>query len=282
MTPVFLNSGSSGENGAHATESILRCVQQWAYEEAAHEAGANDALLDPTGPLARGILLHAGLAQVYARQYARQQGESANIFGDPLAAVTRANREIKAPPAFVARVMEAVAVGEARAAAMKDEILAVEEIYSMKIGTADVHTQRADVVVRSAADRKIRIIDHKGVGRLDAQKLATRYKMSAQFIGYRRLGRLHFGEEFGGAVVDAYGFGDAGSSGAIAFAQIPIPPALVALSSFEASVLHARELRRHYREAKVPIDQHPKAMSETVCITPYGTCRHYLRCTGGI
>jgi hypothetical protein len=77
---LYVDGGPS-TRGWHFHETMLRCPQLFAYLHVLK------LVFPTTVPLARGILIHTGLAHYYARLKAVQQGEDPDRYHDPVTAM---------------------------------------------------------------------------------------------------------------------------------------------------------------------------------------------------
>jgi hypothetical protein len=295
MSKKLVDAGSSGEFGWHACELALRCPRLYAYKyrdvvEVVPEAeDASDPL--PTlklgfkprqlesqskavgkPALSRGSLIHAGLANHYRRLQATQRGESADEWADPIEAI---RLTVEEHPEYAPQEEEAAGAVRAYIANWireQVEVLHVEEVFAAEI-EGERYTQRLDLVVRER-DGKVYVWDHKGVGRIDS-KTISRYTLSGQFIGMRRLVHAVYGEEFGGVrlnLIESNGKG-------YAFQRCMVDPAPSAVRTFPLTVLHARAVVKSYSDLSV--EEWPQALSEQTCMTAYGRCDYFERCRWG-
>ena len=293
MQKKLVDAGSSGEFGWHACELALRCPRLYAYKyrdtveaepvdedgplptlklgfKPTQKAGDSKAVGKPA--LSRGSLIHAGLANHYRRLQATQRGESADEWADPIEAI---KATVEEHPEYAPQEEEAI--GAVRAyianwAKEKVEVLHVEEVFAAEI-EGERYTQRLDLVVREP-DGKVYVWDHKGVGRIDS-KTISRYTLSGQFIGMRRLVHAVYEAEFGGVrlnLVESSGKG-------YAFQRCLVDPAPSAVKTFPLTVLHARAVVKSY--STLPVEEWPQALSEQTCMTAYGRCDYFERCRWG-
>lgn len=268
----FIDAGSSGEWGWHATEIALRCPRLFAYHyrmPKTDEEGDRPALL-------KGSLIHQGLAHHYARRQSMQEGrdpdEWAAVDVAMDACAEKLGRHALQYLDLTKRVVQQYA---AHWAHERLDVLHVEEIFK-----ADIEgyrfTQRFDLVVREA-DRKIWIVDHKTSGRLGST-VAERYTLSGQFLGMATFGSMVWGDEFGGVKLNLI---EIGENKPCRFARQTPDPAPSALKSFPLTVLHARQtIARLDASGIAPMDW-PMTLSEQTCITAYGRCDHFDRCRFG-
>ena len=274
----FIDAGSSGEWGWHATETAMRCPQLFAYH--------HRITPPPTGggdraPLLRGSLVHQGLAHHYARVQAAQEGKDPDIWATPEAAI-EACAEKLGPESlrFVAQTQSVVRAYAAHHATESLEVMHVEEVFRAEIGGYPF-TQRFDLVGRDASGRVV-IIDHKTTGRIDA-RVPQRYVLSGQFLGMLNFGRSIWGAEFGGVRLNLIEMGgdDGWKTTAPKFSRVPVDPAPNAQRLFPITVKHARDRIHELDASGIDPWEWPKAMSEQVCITAYGKCDGYELCRWG-
>ena len=279
----YLDAGSSGEWGWHATEIALRCPQLFAYHYRCHGAD----MAGDRAALIRGSLVHQGLAHYYARL------REAQMFGDPEAWATPEDAIIECAarlasregdtnaPSFVQSATNIVLdyIDHYRAETL--EVISVEEVFTSEIAGRKF-TQRLDLVGRRG-DGKIYIFDHKTTGFYSA-KVPERYTLSGQFLGMASFGQRLFGEEFGGVIINALACGAASAPterGKTTFTRVPPNPAPNALRLFTISVQHARERIEELDRQGVDPWRWPKVLSEQVCVTAYGKCEGYELCRWG-
>lgn len=256
-------AGSSGVWGWHATETALRCPQLFAYDHLIR-------LKFPSSkPLLLGSLVHAGLAQYYRRMQAEQEGTPIDEWAGVEDGLLETAKTLGGEAALY--------IDEAKATMMRYAAnyaiervwpVGVEEVYETVIDGRR-YTQRLDLVVREA-DGKIYCWDHKNVGRIDA-KVVTRYTLSGQFLGMARLMRERWGSDFGGVKLNLLSPDK--------FSRVVTNPAPHAMTQFETSVAHARNVLDTLVD-RDPWD-FPKALSEQACVTSYGTCKAFEVCRWG-
>lgn len=261
-----MDAGSSGVNGAHATETIMRCPHLYALK---HIRGID---FGDQGPLVRGSIGHVALAHRYARKWAKSRGEDPDTFYEPLeAAEIAATKWGKMGEKMLPVIKNVYPSYEQRYTDEDWEIVDVENVLVMEVGKY-THTQRADTVVRRE-NGKIYIPDHKFVSRVTDDTI-NRYTLSTQFVGYSLLGRLHY-ENFGGVIANIVGCHDG------RFLRQVVDPAPEAVRTFKNTIIEARERKEKWEERDPKGFSWPKALSETVCITPYGMCPAFQSCQWG-
>ena len=283
MEPKYLNAGSSGEWGWHATELALRCPQLFAYHHRCKGAQMNG----DRGALVRGSLVHQGLAHHYARRRSEQAGGDPAEWMDPVAAIIRCAEELEArgEKSKAGHYVESATnivldyLEHYRSEAL--EVLHVEDVFETTIG-GHKFTQRLDMVGRRS-DGKVYVYDHKTTGFYNA-KIPERYTLSGQFLGMHNFGAQVFGSDFGGVIINVLACGAASSPtarGATTFTRVPPNPAPNAQRLFTISVLEARERVEKLDREGVDPWRWPKVLSEQVCITAYGKCEGFDLCRWG-
>lgn len=152
----FIDAGSSGEWGWHATEIALRCPRLFAYQyrmPKSAEEGDRPALL-------KGSLIHQGLAHHYARRRSAEVGTDPAEWATPDAAIEDCAAKLGRHAAqYVDLAKRVVAQYAANWAYEKLEVLHVEDVFRAEI-EGFRFTQRFDLVVREN-DGKVWIFDHK-------------------------------------------------------------------------------------------------------------------------
>lgn len=269
----FIDAGSSGEWGWHATELALRCPQLFAYHHRIPGVkGDGDR-----APLLKGSLVHQGLAHHYARIQNAQQGRDPEEWATPSAAIEACAEKLgKEAFAYVALAQSVVRAYAAYHANENIEVMYVEEVFGAEIGGYKF-TQRFDLVVRDASGRVV-IIDHKTTGRIDA-KVPQRYVLSGQFLGMANFGRSIWGDEFGGVRLNMIEIPFSGDN--FKFSRIATDPAPNALKLFPITVKAARDRIAELDASGIDPWEWPKALSEQTCITAYGKCDGYELCRWG-
>ena len=231
-SPKFIDAGSSGEWGWHATEIALRCPRLFAYQyrmPKAAEDGDRPALL-------KGSLVHQGLAHHYARRRSADAGTDVEEWATPAAAIDDCASKLgRHANKYVDLAKSAVQQYAVHWSHERVEVLHVEDVFRADI-EGYLFTQRFDLVVREV-DGRVWIWDHKTTGRLSGS-VAERYTLSGQFLGMSSFGRSVFGDEFGGVRLNFIEIAD--NKPCRFVRQLP-DPAPQALKNFPLTVLHARE-----------------------------------------
>jgi len=268
--------GGASAAGASRLEAFGRCPRLFAFK---YRLG-----LFRSGSKAQGLgsLVHAALAQHYARRGAAQPGGIAldgRTFTDPsdLASWREVIEDADAPREDMTRAIDIVTAYLDHYQRDAFRVLHVEGLYSVEIpdperpGTVYPFTARIDLVTEGP-DGKVYLWDHKTTVRIET-KHATAYSMSLQIVGHRWLAQQAYGDRFGGYVLNMI--------------QTTTPrferPALLAtpalVRAFPDTVIE-RE-RRIAALATTAPDSYPAAVSELTCVHRYGVCEAIERCRWG-
>jgi len=269
----FIDAGSSGEWGWHATEVALRCPRMFAYTYRVPKPEGDEA---DRPALLKGSLVHQGLAHHYARLASAQGGQDPEEWARPDVAIEACAEKLgKHALKYVDLAKRVVSRYAAHWSQERLEVLHVEDVFRSQIGDY-VFTQRFDLVVREP-DGKVWIYDHKTTGRLTSA-VAERYTLSGQFIGMANFGSRIWGDEFGGVKLNMIEVGDRDM---FSFKRQTPDPAPAAIQSFPLTVLHARERIERLDKSGLAPTEWPQVLSEQVCLTAYGHCEYFDRCRFG-
>lgn len=212
-------------------------------------------------PLVRGSIGHVGLAHLYARVKAMQEGADPHAYhtaSDAMALVAAKygdlGEDLLGPVTALLRAYIAWNSGQG------PQIRAVEEaLETVFLGRR--YTARADLVVVDRSG-KVWIWDHKIVGKIEG-KSTRRYETSGQFLGLTHLGWRTYGDRFGGVQVNLLGM--AGPT----FHRGVIQCAPAMLEAFPMTVARIEAEIAEYEADRSRIRYSP---SEFTCMTPYGVC----------
>jgi hypothetical protein len=292
-SPKFIDAGSSGEWGWHATELAMKCPQAFAYAHrvkwqgagAPSEDGGEEATALPTRPsggekaaLHKGSLLHQALAHYYSRKKDELAGVPTR-WATPTDAIDWLAAKIgPAAAAHVPLIKGAMRAYESYYLTEKLTPLHIEEVFSAEVNGYRF-TQRLDLVARDASG-KVVIIDHKSTAVIN-NLTEARYALSGQFLGMATFGREIFGREFGGVVLNLIEMQERGGVMGFDFKRAPIAPAPNALRLFPLTIRHARERIAELDRAGLDPWEWPKVLSETTCVTSYGKCEWFECCRWG-
>ena len=255
--------------GWHRLQLFLECPQRYAWNYIAGLKGINE----DAPPLVKGSLVHLGLAQHYAQIREKQNGRDPKLYFDPIEAI---DVMIEAKPHWKEHGELAKRVIDAYLLKWRNErfkVVAVEELLEAEI-EGYRFTGRMDLVVEDSAG-KIWIIDHKTTGRLQAQQRKF-YSVSGQILGYQTLGKIHFGERFGGMRLNMIQHG-----GDFKFERFDVQPAPKLMEKWPSAVKDAEEGIQKLLDEGRPADQWPIAPSELVCFHRYGPCNYVEQCKWG-
>lgn len=141
-----------------------------------------------------------------------------------------------------------------------------------------LYTQRADLVLVERATKKVWILDHKTVYRIESAT-HDQFIMDGQFLGYAALGANKWGEKFGGVLLGrAVVRGK--DAGKFARGELPASPAAVSghlhnVAQVELDVL--TQERMHGTD----IGKWRKTTTEQTCVGKYDKCEFFGRCRFG-
>ena len=272
---ILIDSGPSGA-GWSSLESMTTCPQRYAYRHILFPDGLcnRDALV-------RGSIGHVGLAHLYARVKALQDGTDPEAFYTPDEAM-----QLVAPKwgevgmRYLDLCREGVEAYSRFYAgdAASLRVVGVEHLVETTVPTRygpRRFTARIDLSVSDQTGR-VRVVDHKWVSDSSESKMQWRYKLSGQFLGLNCFGRMLYGDRFAGVWVNVVGV-----SGEFSFKRVPIDPAWNAIRRFPRILADAFERIEELRASGRDPWDWPKAVSERTCITPYGRCEGYDLCANG-
>ncbi len=261
---ILINTGPSPKS-MHQIESVATCPQLYAWKYASGPAGeraGHDALV-------KGSLLHSGAAHHYIRL---QRPDLAERFYSPVEAIDRVAAVFGAiGERWRPVIQEALRGYLANYTVERFTVVGVETLVEANIGPY-VRTMRWDLVVEDMAG-KVWLYDHKTTGRIENRTMA-RFTLSLQALALQYLGRLMYGERFGGVRINLVSVNPPGH-----FLRASPEPAPEALARFPRAVVDAEETIARY--ALREPDNYPRVYSEQVCVTPYGRCDGHDLCRWG-
>lgn len=272
--PFIIDSGPSARGWSYYA-AFLRCPMLffWKYVYARRQGlGWNDT----TPPLARGTLVHVGLAHHYARKWAVANGRDPERIPEPLTAMRIKSEQIGDVGIEMLPVAVAM-VGSYWKAWPVDsfDVVSVEQPVEIKFGSATL-TARVDRTVQDRSTRKILFHDIKTSARLEG-KTVYKYTNHGQFFGHTFIGRAMYGDRFGGVMIDIID-----ERGEVK--RIPPEPAPFALRTFPSRIERANERieeckRRHGDSQEAWMSE--AVTDEQTCVGPYGKCPAFDLCRWG-
>lgn len=272
--PIIIDSGPSPRGWSYYS-TFLRCplLFFWKYVYGpAHFTSRGDS-----APwLARGTMFHVGRAHLDAQQWARENGKDESKILGPLEAIKVCAERLGEYGA------EKLPIAEAMFHAYRQRypfeafrVVAVEELLSIEFGSA-LYTARLDRVVHER-DGRIYVHDTKTTSRLDSGTI-RKYTLHGQFFGHWYLGRKHFGDRFGGVIVDMVGED-------LQCKRAPVEPAPFMLRNFPDLIETTNARIERCRET-FGMDPERWAVAanpdEQVCFGKYGQCSQLEKCRWGI
>lgn len=289
MSGIIIDTGPS-TRGAHRLERVARCPQLYRYrvEEEEKELPAEALTRAPRiglpMPLVRGTLAHVGLAQFYARMKEMQRKRDPDKYEVPAVAVRAVSERFGDVGAEQTPNVTLMLAEYQKHYRHEPFIVAGVEVELRIIikgrdGTKYLYTARIDLGAQYR-DLKIWFVDHKAVGKIE-QRTVDRYELSMQFLGQQILGHHHFGDRFGGVLLNLIEMG----KGRFRYARPPVNPAPGALSKFERNVvdmeLRIASLEQEEADGLRTLDEWPATFSELCCTHAYGACEYRERCRWG-
>lgn len=268
----IIDSGPS-ERGWSYYALFLRCPMLF-YWKLIYPRRASLGWNDTTGPLARGTLVHVGLAHYYARIWAASHGKNPDMIPAPDRAI-----EVKAAqmgPVGQGMLGVASSMLDAYWRVYPTEsfkVVAVEEPMEITWGGAR-YTARVDLVVDEGG--KVFIYDTKTTAQFQA-KTIRKYTLHGQFFGQHYLGRRYYGDRFGGVVVNVV------DQEGQCTRRRP-DPAPFTLRHFPQIIQRTHE-QIEARKAECGDDLEKWAAhacpDEQICVSPYGYCPAFQLCRYG-
>lgn len=262
----LINPGSSGEFGWHSLETALVCPRKAALLRAKRAKASSDAL-------ARGELLHLGLAHLYAR---RKPG-GADEFLPPLAAID-AFVEDHGDPLHVKwaeRVKTALRAYRAFWGEEKHlEVAEVERVMRLTI-EGKPYTQRVDLIWHNRNTGKWYVVDHKTTYAI-LPKVTRTYSLTGQMLGYQYMGRRAFKDKFGGVLLN---YIKLNWTGEFEFGRAPVELAPLAVADLKRTILRAHRIMEEEVIGKTPEEAVPVFTSDA-CFGKYGACPGREFCKG--
>lgn len=264
---ILINTGPS-EAGWHPIETFAKCPRLYAHK---YLLGTK---LPVQEPLVRGSLVHVGLAHVYARIRAGQQGVDPEQYYTPDAAIELAADDWgDMGRSLVGAIQHTVRAYQQTYLTERFEIVAIEEEVRSHLRSKHLFTQRWDLVLRDSA-KKIWVWDHKTAAKPSAST-AVGYTMSGQFLMAQALGAKKYGRDFGGTRINLVSVGETPK-----FARVSPSAAPAAGQRVVDDLVRWLDLMAEYKRTLKP-EEFPGAWNEHACRTLYGPCPAYSVCQWG-
>lgn len=282
--PILIDTGPS-PRGWHRLEAFLTCPMRYYWNRElrlAAEAAPDAPIGEKADPLVRGTLGHVLMAHHYARAVAVQRGKDPEAFYPPTEAAAIVARSYgDQGERLLPDALRGFDAHRKTYAVERFEVIGIEKLLETHFagsGAPDPrgwwYTARADMIVRMLDTGKVRIVDHKYVGRIGDDSVFRRYTLSGQFLGLFHLGLRTFGADFEGVMLNVVACDASNRCVRRMVETAPWPlqrfPDLVAQTELRIRDLEDR-----------PVTSWPMAVSEIACFTPYGICNHFERCRWG-
>ena len=269
----IIDSGPS-ERGWSYYAAFLRCPMLffWRY---VYTPKTGQRWSDYSHALARGTLVHVGLAHYYAQMWALQNGRDPDRIPPPETAMPIVADRI----GDLGREMLPVAVEMVRAYLQRYpletfRVIAVEEPVAMRFGEA-LYTARLDLTVQEP-DGRIYVYDTKTTSMMKSQTV-RRYTLHGQFFGQAYLARSKWGDSFGGVVVNVID-----ETGRCHRERTPPSPFMFrhfpgVIEVTAKNIEHAKEVNGDDAGKWASF----AAPDEQICFGPYGQCPAFDLCRWG-
>jgi len=262
----LINPGSSGEYGWHSLETVLVCPRRAALSRASLIRSESDAL-------ARGELMHIGLAHLYAR---RQEGKK-DEYLSPLEAIDAFVQSEDANDYHIKwaeRVKDAMRAYRAHWGPESHlRVEAVERVIRLNV-QGKPYTQRLDLIVYDTHQDRYYIWDHKTTYAI-LNKVVRGYSLSGQMLGLQLMGRKAYGKKFGGVVLN---FVKLTLSHEFEFGRSALELAPLAVVDLKKTILRAHRILEDEVIGRAPEDVTP--VFTEACFGKYGACPGRAFCKG--
>ena len=277
--PELVNTGPS-EFGWHKYDD-MKCPRFFALS---HGAGLSTI---PASALIRGSMAHVALGQHYARLRAQQCDADPDKYyhvREGLVAYGESLDTDEGRSTFTKYFGETMSMHAQYLAQFGTdptwEILGVEKEERARVSDGAeqyLYTQGIDLVAR--INGKVYFIDHKTMARR-TPRVIERYEVNGQFIGYQWLGKLRYGHEFGGVMINA--LQKPRKDGRWEFKRVHVRPAPGLVRDFKTFIiLSQRRLARLREEFGENWDTWPSSPHSGNCYHAYGPCPFLDRCRRG-
>lgn len=269
---VFIIDSGPSERGWHYFAEFMKCPMRFYWSEVDPQHRGRE---ENKAALARGTLVHVGLAHHFARRYAIENGHDPERVLNPLTAMAvMAERlgSVGAEMLDVARFM--VTSYLARYPEETFKVVGIERAREIVFHGVR-YTARIDREVMEP-DSRIWFHDVKTTSRLRGTSL-SQYTLHGQFFGHIHLGRAAYGESFGGVLIDM--IDETGEC-----VRKPVEPAPFALRAFPGLVATTASAISNAIET-LGTDANKWMMmanpDETICYGKYGACPCVELCRWG-
>lgn len=284
----LVDAGMSSNGWSRKTRGL--CAKRRALAEAGVPEG------EEREALVRGSLVHVGVAHLYARQYAIQEGYNPDAYHEPGPAMeivaqrehARSVREERDGSGLwlelLPKVQGALDAYAVEYMTERLRIVGVEHLVEFDVvgphtGQVYRHTARMDLIAKMHG--KIWVIDHKTYARGGKTKRRG-FELAGQTVGAIWWGRAAYGDDFGGFMIN--GIQVNASPGDCRFERFQPAIAPAAIAKFPAAVERYEEIWRQDREryGDNP-DNYPGVyMEQGPCLDRYGPCGYRKVCRWGL
>lgn len=258
--------------GWHRLQQAAECLQKYAWK---YERPTPEGQKKVTSPaLAKGSLIHLGLAQYYARMRANQQGNPVDEWCSPEEAI-RLIAKLEGTDEHANVAIEAV---QAHQAHYRDDferwkILDIEDLLQTQVNGKYLLTGRIDLAYEDLGGR-IWVVDHKTTARLTSRH-GQFYAISGQLLGYSHMARQKYGDRYAGLIVNLI------QHTTPKFERITLPRSPNLEARFEKIVVDIEESIERVQAEGREVDDWPKAINELTCFHRYGACEFMDQCRWG-
>jgi len=268
---ILIDTGPS-PRGWSRIDRALRCLQLFAWFDE-EISGAEARKVPIARPLVRGSIAHVGLAHLYAKQQAIQQGWDPERYYSPREAMSLVAARFGEVGAAMHPIAESLVRGYAQEYSTdRFPVVGVERLVETDfLGVR--YTARIDLELQDDAGR-VWIYDHKTVAKIES-KVLHRYTLSGQFLGLAHLGARLYGSRFGGIRLNLLSVNPQG------YLRVTPEPAPWMLQKFPEVVRYAEESINRVRALAKAGEPLPASPSEQTCLTSYGFCPAFELCRWG-
>ena len=160
------------------------------------------------------------------------------------------------------------------------EVLQVEKELRLKVkdpktGKVYTYTQGEDLRIRDRVTGKVHTVDHKSTYALHP-RVTKRLQTDGQFIGYWVFGRMRYGEDFGGPIINFLKKPQGKTPWEFRRDLVPYAPGLT--GNLKQLILHRRRLIDQHEG--LGLDRWPREFSQHTCWSAYGECAMARACQG--